>query len=55
MQDYLSRQPYLYLLTSIITNQSNNPLGYSFAIDGEWGCGKTWILTRMLTCRKLRH
>ena len=44
MTDYLSRQPYLDLLKSIIANQSNNPLGYSFAIDGEWGCGKTWIL-----------
>ena len=47
MQDYLSRQPYLDLLKPIIANQSNNPLGYSFAIDGEWGCGKTWILTEL--------
>ena len=45
--DYLSRQPYLDLLKSIIANQSNNPPGYSFAIDGEWGCGKTWILTEL--------
>lgn len=45
--DYLSRQPYLDLLKSIITNQRNNPFGYSFAIDGEWGCGKTWILTEL--------
>ena len=47
MPDYLSRQPYLDLLKSIIANQSNNPLGYSFAIDGEWGCGKTWILKKL--------
>ncbi|MCR4948007.1 MAG: KAP family NTPase [Treponema sp.] len=46
-QDFLSRQPYINLLKSIIANQSNNPLGYSFAIDGEWGCGKTWILTEL--------
>lgn len=45
--DYLSRQPYIDLLKSIIANQSNNPLGYSFAINGEWGCGKTWILTEL--------
>jgi len=45
--DYLSRQPYIDLLKSIIANQSNNPLGYSFAIDGEWGSGKTWILTEL--------
>ena len=43
--DYLSRQPYLNLLKSIIANQCENKTGYSFAIDGEWGCGKTWILT----------
>ena len=47
MQDYLSRQPYLDLLKSKIANQSNNPPGYSFAIDGEWGCGKTQILTEL--------
>ena len=45
--DYLSRQPYLDLLKSIITNQKDNSTGYSFAIDGEWGCGKTWILTEL--------
>ena len=42
--DYLSRQPYLDLLKSIIENQKDNQTGYSFAIDGEWGSGKTWIL-----------
>ena len=45
--DYLSRQPYIDLLKSIIANQKDNPTGYSFAIDGEWGCGKTWILTEL--------
>ena len=47
MTDHLSRQPYIDLLKSIIANQCNNPAGYSFAIDGEWGCGKTWILTEL--------
>lgn len=42
--DLLSRQPYLDLLKSIITNQRDNSFGYSFAIDGEWSCGKTWLL-----------
>lgn len=46
-QDFLSRQPYLDLLKSIIANQCNNSAGYSFAIDGEWGCGKTWILNEL--------
>ena len=45
--DLLFRQPYLDLLKSIITHQQNNPSGYSFAIDGEWGCGKTWLLKKL--------
>ena len=45
--DLLSRQPFLDLLKSIITHQQNNPSGYSFAIDGEWGCGKTWLLKKL--------
>ena len=45
--DLLSRKPFLDLLKSIIANQCDNPKGYSFAIDGEWGCGKTWILTEL--------
>ena len=45
--DFLTRQPYLDFLKSIIANRSNNSSGYYFAIDGEWGCGKTWILTKL--------
>ena len=45
--DFLSRQPYLDLLKSIIANQKDNPTGYSFAIDGEWGSGKSWILQEL--------
>ena len=47
MTDYLSRQPFLNLLKSIIENQKDNSIGYSFAIDGEWGSGKTWILQEL--------
>lgn len=46
MTDYLSRGPYLELLKNIIENQ-NNKKGFSFAIDGEWGCGKTWIISEL--------
>ncbi len=46
-KDTLSRQPYLDLLKSIIANQKENKTGYSFAIDGEWGSGKTWILQEL--------
>ena len=45
--DYLSRQPYLDLLKSIISKQKENETGYSFAIDGEWGSGKTWVLQEL--------
>ena len=45
--DYLSRRRYLDLIKSIIASQKDNPTGYSFAIDGEWGSGKTWILTEL--------
>lgn len=45
--DFLSRQPYLDLLKSIISNQCNNSTGYAFAIDGKWGSGKTWIITEL--------
>lgn len=50
MPDYLSSQPYLDLLKSIIANQSNNPLGYSFAIDGEWGCNGFFICDGKKIC-----
>ena len=46
-KDLLFRQPYLDLLKSIIANQCEKKIGYSFAIDGEWGCGKTWILNEL--------
>ena len=49
MKDLLFRQPYLNLLKSIIEKQRENTLGYAFAIDGEWGCGKTWILKELET------
>lgn len=49
MKDVLLRQPYLNLLKSIIENQRENILGYSFAIDGDWGSGKTWILKELET------
>ena len=47
MIDCLSRQPYINLLKSIIKNQCDNPTGYSFAVNGEWGCGKTWVLNEL--------
>jgi hypothetical protein len=47
MNDFLSRQPYLDLLKSLNANQPDNSIVYSFAIDGEWVFGKTWILQEL--------
>lgn len=47
MTDLLSRQPFIKLLKNIIANQSANKSEYSIAIDGEWGCGKTWVLQEL--------
>ena len=44
MTDHLSRQPFIDMLKTIVQSQRGNPAGYSLAIDGEWGCGKTWVL-----------
>lgn len=46
-QDHLSRQPFIDLLKNIISNQSATKTGYSIAIDGEWGSGKTWVLKEL--------
>lgn len=47
MSDHLSRQPFIDLLKNIIANQSATKTGYSVAIDGEWGSGKTWVLNEL--------
>lgn len=47
MIDFLSRDKIINFLKSIIETQSKNSLGYSFAIDGEWGCGKSWVLAEL--------
>lgn len=46
-QDHLSRKPFIDLLKNIIANQAATKTGYSIAIDGEWGSGKTWVLTEL--------
>ena len=46
-QDHLSRQLFIDLLKNIIANQSANDKGYSIAIDGDWGSGKTWVLKEL--------
>ncbi|MDE6718976.1 MAG: KAP family NTPase, partial [Treponemataceae bacterium] len=49
MTDLLSRHSFIELLKNIIANQSANKSEYSIAIDGGWGCGKTWVLQELET------
>lgn len=46
-QDLLQREEYINLLESLIDNKTQNHQGFSFAINGSWGCGKSFLL-RML-------
>ena len=43
-QDLLHREQYVKLLESLIDNKVQNQNGFSFAIDGSWGTGKTFVL-----------
>ena len=46
-QDRLGRGPFIELLSNIITQKTDAHEGISFAIDGKWGCGKSWILKEL--------
>ncbi|MCQ2470710.1 MAG: KAP family NTPase [Clostridia bacterium] len=42
--DYLQREDYICDIYNIAMNLSRDKSNISFAIDGEWGCGKTFLL-----------
>ena len=46
-QDMLGREPFVSLLENIIVQKTNAHEGFSFAIDGKWGCGKSWIIKEL--------
>ena len=46
-QDLLGREPFVTLLDNVITQKISASEGFSFAIDGKWGCGKSWILKEL--------
>lgn len=46
-QDMLGREPFVTLLDNIITQKVSAHEGFSFAIDGKWGCGKSWIIKEL--------
>ena len=44
LQDLLSRDHFVSVVSNIVDCKIQQKEGYSFAIDGEWGCGKTTVL-----------
>lgn len=45
--DILNRQEFIDKIISTVEYHSKNNLKASFSIQGEWGCGKSWILDRV--------
>ena len=46
-QDRLNRTDFVETLEKIIEKKFNDLEGFSFAIDGRWGCGKTFIVNML--------
>ena len=44
INDLLSRDHFISVVANIVESKIQQREGYSFAIDGEWGCGKTTVL-----------
>lgn len=44
--DYLERQEFVETLVKIVQQLAANHKGCTFAINGKWGCGKTFVLDR---------
>lgn len=46
-EDILNRQPFIDKILSILDTLSKEKRGISFAIDGDWGSGKTFVLEQL--------
>ena len=46
-EDILDRQPFIDKVISILEILSKEKRGISFAIDGDWGSGKTFVLEQL--------
>lgn len=44
--DYLGRQEFVDTLVKVVQQLAVNHKGCTFAINGKWGCGKTFVLDR---------
>lgn len=45
--DILNREEFIQTILRTIEYYSNSNQNISFSIQGEWGCGKSWILDRV--------
>lgn len=55
INDLLSRDHFVSVVSNIIESKIQQREGYSFAIDGEWGCGKTTVLDMLEERLKNRY
>ena len=46
-EDLLQRDEYINLLENIVCEKVKQHEGLSLAIDGKWGCGKTFIVEKL--------
>ena len=54
-RDLLSRDHFVSVVSNIVDSKIQQKEGYSFAIDGEWGCGKTTVLDMLEERLKNRY
>ncbi len=47
MKDLLNRNGDIEILSNIINAMTKNGGSSCFAVDGSWGCGKSWVLDRL--------
>lgn len=47
MKDLLNRNGDIEILSNIINVMTKNGGASCFAVDGSWGCGKSWVLDRL--------
>lgn len=55
LDDLLNQKHFISAATHIIEDKIKAKQGYSFAIDGEWGCGKTTIFDMLEKDLKNRY
>lgn len=48
--DILNREPFIDQVIEVIGKISDGKKGATFAIDGEWGCGKTFVVDAISEC-----